>query len=245
MQDLCLIPEVPFYLHGPGGLIEFVHHRLRENGHMVIVVAEGAGQELMAETMGSLDKMNDASGNKLLLDVGLWLCNHLKVRDNKLNSLLWLLQFKCACCWFGLALTAHCENFRLLDCEFINSLQEHFLKAFREPLNLKYIGTVAVNCSNCWVMVIRLPGLHLSIFYTVGNCLHSGHVHGDLAFDKTAHYAIVLQIRRIWFEQFQAMLRTMSTAHCWLIAPSMGLWQGIAASLSDQSTFDTATFLLL
>lgn len=80
MQDLCLIPEVPFYLHGPGGLIEFVHKRLRENGHMVIVVAEGAGQELMAESMGSLDKLNDASGNKLLLDVGLWLCQNLKVR---------------------------------------------------------------------------------------------------------------------------------------------------------------------
>jgi 6-phosphofructokinase len=79
VQDLCLIPEVPFYMDGPGGLLEFAKQRLRENGHMVIVVAEGAGQELMAESMGSLDKLSDASGNRLLLDVGLWLCQHLKV----------------------------------------------------------------------------------------------------------------------------------------------------------------------
>ena len=30
---------------GPGGLLEFVKNRLNENGHCVIVVAEGAGQD--------------------------------------------------------------------------------------------------------------------------------------------------------------------------------------------------------
>lgn len=85
MQDLCLIPEVPFYLHGPGGLIEYVRSTLRENGHMVIVVAEGAGQELTAESMGSLDNLNDASGNKLLLDVGLWLSQNLKVKNRSIE----------------------------------------------------------------------------------------------------------------------------------------------------------------
>lgn len=74
-----MIPEVPFYMSGPGGLIEFVRKRLRESGHMVIVVAEGAGQELMAECSGDIHKLKDASGNKLLLDVGLWLCTTLKV----------------------------------------------------------------------------------------------------------------------------------------------------------------------
>ncbi len=82
MQDLCLIPEAPFYTDGPGGLYEFAKKRLCENGHMVIVVAEGAGQELIAESMGSLDKLRDASGNRLLLDVGLWLCQNLKVRSS-------------------------------------------------------------------------------------------------------------------------------------------------------------------
>ncbi|KAM6601552.1 hypothetical protein CsatA_021161 [Cannabis sativa] len=47
--DCCLIPESPFYLEGPGGLFEYIKRRLQENGHMVIVVAEGAGQENLSE----------------------------------------------------------------------------------------------------------------------------------------------------------------------------------------------------
>jgi 6-phosphofructokinase 1 len=74
--DCCLIPEVPFYLEGKGGLHEFCRARLKENGHMVIVVAEGAGQELIAES--SQLNQSDASGNRLLLDVGLWLSHNLK-----------------------------------------------------------------------------------------------------------------------------------------------------------------------
>jgi hypothetical protein len=46
---------------------------------MVIVVAEGAGQDLIAKSMNSVDTQ-DASGNKLLLDVGLWLSQKIKVR---------------------------------------------------------------------------------------------------------------------------------------------------------------------
>ncbi|KAK7251495.1 hypothetical protein RIF29_34757 [Crotalaria pallida] len=72
--DCCLIPESPFYLEGPGGLYEFVEKRLKENGHVVLVIAEGAGQELFS---GSLQTM-DASGNKLLQDVGLWISQKLK-----------------------------------------------------------------------------------------------------------------------------------------------------------------------
>ncbi|KAL2643184.1 hypothetical protein R1flu_010771 [Riccia fluitans] len=84
--DCCLIPEVPFYLEGPGGLYEFVHKRLRENGHMVLVVAEGAGQELMTET--NTITRSDASGNRLLLDVGLWLCQSLKDHFASTNEVL-------------------------------------------------------------------------------------------------------------------------------------------------------------
>ncbi|KAH9300267.1 hypothetical protein KI387_011850, partial [Taxus chinensis] len=75
--DCCLIPELPFYLDGEGGLFEYVRKRTRENGHCVIVVAEGAGQELVAESIQSMDQ-HDASGNRLLLDVGLWLSQKLK-----------------------------------------------------------------------------------------------------------------------------------------------------------------------
>lgn len=77
-QDCCLIPESPFYLEGPGGLFEFIEQRLKENGHLVIVIAEGAGQEYIAQSTRTNDE-RDASGNRLLLDVGLWLSQNIKV----------------------------------------------------------------------------------------------------------------------------------------------------------------------
>lgn len=79
--DCCLIPESPFYLEGKGGLFEFIEKRLKENGHMVIVIAEGAGQELLSESLES--KMQDASGNKLLHDLGLWISQRIKDHFSK------------------------------------------------------------------------------------------------------------------------------------------------------------------
>jgi 6-phosphofructokinase 1 len=78
-----LIPESPFYLDGPGGLLEYIDRRLKENNHMVIVVAEGAGQDLIAQSIPAADQQ-DASGNKLLLDVGLWLTHKIKVRNARM-----------------------------------------------------------------------------------------------------------------------------------------------------------------
>ncbi|XP_002309230.3 ATP-dependent 6-phosphofructokinase 3 [Populus trichocarpa] len=75
--DCCLIPESPFYLDGKGGLFEYIEKQLKENGHMVIVIAEGAGQELLSESMQSRNQQ-DASGNKLLQDVGLWISQGIK-----------------------------------------------------------------------------------------------------------------------------------------------------------------------
>ncbi|CAJ1935355.1 unnamed protein product [Cylindrotheca closterium] len=81
--DLCLVPEVDFYLDGEGGIVDHLADRLLENGNAIVVVAEGAGQELMA-TMGShgADEV-DLSGNKLLDDVGPWLVKQLKPRLNE------------------------------------------------------------------------------------------------------------------------------------------------------------------
>jgi len=79
-----LIPESPFYLEGEGGLLEFVEKCLKENGHMLIVVAEGAGQDLIAESIRTMHN-KDASGNKLLLDVGLWLSLKIKVCLGQVN----------------------------------------------------------------------------------------------------------------------------------------------------------------
>ncbi|KAL3532562.1 hypothetical protein ACH5RR_006083 [Cinchona calisaya] len=75
--DCCLIPESPFYLEGPGGLYEYIEKRLKEQGHMVIVTAEGAGQELLSHRLQPKDQ-EDASGNKLLKDVGLWISQSIK-----------------------------------------------------------------------------------------------------------------------------------------------------------------------
>lgn len=76
--DCCLIPESPFYLEGPGGLFEYIEKRLRENGHFVLVIAEGAGQNLLSGSIQTMGKQ-DESGNKQLQDVGLWISQKIKV----------------------------------------------------------------------------------------------------------------------------------------------------------------------
>jgi 6-phosphofructokinase 1 len=63
--NFCLIPEVPFSLDK---LCAAVEDRLRQRGHAVIVVAEGAGQDLVGDTAE-----RDASGNVKFKDVGLYL----------------------------------------------------------------------------------------------------------------------------------------------------------------------------
>ena len=45
--NLCLVPEVPFTLDGDGGLLDVLAERLTRRHHAVVVVAEGAGQELL------------------------------------------------------------------------------------------------------------------------------------------------------------------------------------------------------
>ncbi|KAM7263622.1 hypothetical protein ACFE04_001305 [Oxalis oulophora] len=69
--DCVLIPETEFFLEGKGGLFEFLEKRLKENGHFVLVVAEGAGQELIPRN--DAEKQQDDSGNSVFLDVGPWL----------------------------------------------------------------------------------------------------------------------------------------------------------------------------
>ena len=118
--DCCLIPESPFYLEGPGGLFEYIEKRLKENGHMVIVVAEGAGQELLEESINSMAK-EDASGNKLLKDVGLWISEKIKVH------IIFLDFVCCRVCFVLLTVT-------------LLFLQDHFANKRKMNINLKYIG---------------------------------------------------------------------------------------------------------
>ncbi|MFM7244415.1 MAG: ATP-dependent 6-phosphofructokinase, partial [Planctomycetaceae bacterium] len=67
--NYVLIPEVPFALDGPGGFLAHLLERVRSRGHAVIVVAEGAGQDLVRDAAAGVD----ASGNKKLADIGTYL----------------------------------------------------------------------------------------------------------------------------------------------------------------------------
>eukprot|EP00271_Cylindrocystis_brebissonii_P009161 TRINITY_DN23834_c0_g1_i1.p1 TRINITY_DN23834_c0_g1~~TRINITY_DN23834_c0_g1_i1.p1 ORF type:complete len:519 (+),score=119.52 TRINITY_DN23834_c0_g1_i1:131-1687(+) len=71
--DVVLIPEVPFVMEGKQGVLEFMKARLALNGNCVVVIAEGAGQDLIEGTGGV-----DASGNPILGDVGKWFTQKVK-----------------------------------------------------------------------------------------------------------------------------------------------------------------------
>ncbi|CAN4110121.1 unnamed protein product [Withania somnifera] len=87
--DCCLIPESPFYLEGCGGLFEYIERRLKDNGHMVIVIAEGAVQGLVSESL----KSTDPSGSKLLPDVGLWISERIKEHFSKQKKMVINLKY--------------------------------------------------------------------------------------------------------------------------------------------------------
>jgi len=72
--NFCLIPEVPFGLEGEDGFLPALERRLAEKHHAVVVVAEGAGQELFRD----LPKERDPSGNAIHHDIGLFLKDRIK-----------------------------------------------------------------------------------------------------------------------------------------------------------------------
>ena len=71
--NFVLIPEVPFKLEGENGFLNALRKRLLARRHALIVVAEGAGQELL----GNPSKGKDASGNQLFNDIGEFLKNRI------------------------------------------------------------------------------------------------------------------------------------------------------------------------
>ncbi len=76
--NCVLIPEVPFTLDGQQGLIPWLEKRISERGHAVIVVAEGAGQNMLGD-----NKAQDASGNVDLKDIGLFLKSRIAAELKK------------------------------------------------------------------------------------------------------------------------------------------------------------------
>jgi len=72
--NFVLIPELPFDLEGKNGFLTILRKRMKSRGHAVILVAEGAGQNLLKEdSYEPVEK--DPSGNIRLLDIGLFLKN--------------------------------------------------------------------------------------------------------------------------------------------------------------------------
>lgn len=73
--DLVLIPEVPVVLEGNHGVFACIERVLASKGHVVIVVAEGAAQNLIVDPDAAPGRVGsrDKSGNAKLKDIGVFL----------------------------------------------------------------------------------------------------------------------------------------------------------------------------
>jgi 6-phosphofructokinase 1 len=74
VTNFCIIPEVPLVLDGTNGLLKALERRFFKyrKDHVVMVVAEGAGQDLFEESAAK-----DASGNVLKHDIGHFLVDRI------------------------------------------------------------------------------------------------------------------------------------------------------------------------
>lgn len=85
LADNCvnyvLIPECPARLDGPDGFLAHLEKRLITRGHAVVVVAEGAGQELLQTDASA----KDASGNAKFGDIGPFLKDRIQAHFKALK----------------------------------------------------------------------------------------------------------------------------------------------------------------
>jgi 6-phosphofructokinase 1 len=79
--NFTLVPEVPFKLLGERGFLPVLKDRIRKRAHAVVVVAEGAGQDLLEGPNSG----RDASGNVKLRDIGIFLRDRIEAyfKDEK------------------------------------------------------------------------------------------------------------------------------------------------------------------
>lgn len=85
--NFTLVPEQPFRLEGAGGFLAALQRRLASRGSACVVVAEGAGQDLLAGNGNGTER--DASGNVRLKDIGTYLAEkihaHFAAQDIEIN----------------------------------------------------------------------------------------------------------------------------------------------------------------
>ena len=63
--DLVLVPECPIVMEGDNGIMPFLLKRVQQKNYAVVVVSEGAGQDLVAAT----EKTEAGSGNRKLAPI--------------------------------------------------------------------------------------------------------------------------------------------------------------------------------
>jgi 6-phosphofructokinase 1 len=85
--NFVLVPESEFELGGNNGFLTHLYRRLRARGHAVVIVAEGAGQNLVEQA--SDGQGTDASGNVKLKDIGAFL-------REKIQQYLKLMNLPCS-----------------------------------------------------------------------------------------------------------------------------------------------------
>jgi 6-phosphofructokinase 1 len=81
--NFVLIPEVPFALEGKNGFLMSLEKRIKSSGHAVVMVAEGAGQNLMRKIDDPVE--TDPSGNLRLHDIGIFLKHEIENYFQKIN----------------------------------------------------------------------------------------------------------------------------------------------------------------
>jgi 6-phosphofructokinase 1 len=79
--DFILVPEVEIVLEGEAGLLNHLVRKVMDKGYATVVVAEGAGQNLLAQG----EKEFDASGNTKLKDIGRFLQAKILEEFKRLN----------------------------------------------------------------------------------------------------------------------------------------------------------------
>jgi len=75
--NFCFIPERPFRLQGDAAFLEVLKVRLKKKHHALIVVAEGAGQDLIKDDSSEIER--DPSGNLKLKDIGEFLKSSIEL----------------------------------------------------------------------------------------------------------------------------------------------------------------------
>jgi 6-phosphofructokinase 1 len=104
--NFCLIPEAPFTLEK---FLAALEQRLERRSHAVIVVAEGAGQDLMAS-----GQERDASGNVKYGDIGVFLRDAIVAHFKRIQVAISLRYIDPSYAIRSVPATAHDSAFCLL-----------------------------------------------------------------------------------------------------------------------------------